>query len=319
MKKTVLVMTMMCVLAGSLAACGTKTEEATEAVTTEATTTEATATEVTEAPQPEYMEYIAPDGWTVNYDASVLSAEEVDEHTASFVYTGESAGACMLTIKYEAGADPEETLKTVTGGWTEDEVAVTESVLPNNEDVTTYSSQLDSKEGETTLSQALYICAYNGGTLSFEFLIHMSGDDATDMAISDALTNTFDSIKLGEVATATDSTAAEDIVYMGGLYISEPDNDLELALYKSSGTPIALISKGGNIYYGEFEAEDAKTSDGAEYIKITVENKEFGYSFDEGYGEDSTIGGFLIDEDGTKYDAKPLDESVAMELVEETR
>lgn len=314
MKKRFLVLTMMCILTGSLVACGTKTEE-----TTEQTTTEATTEAVTEAPQPDYMEYISPDGWSVNYDASVLSAEEVDEHEANFVYIGDSAGACMLTIKYEEGADPEEALKTVTSGWSEDELDVMEGVLPNHEDITTYSSSLDSNEGETTLSQSIYTCAYNGGTLSFEFLIHISGDDATDMAISDALANTFDSIKLEEAATATDGTASEDIVYMGGLYISEPDNDLELALFKSSGTPIAIVSKGENIYYGEYETEDAKTSDGTEYTKITVENKEFGYFFDEGYGEDSTIGGFLIDEDGTKYDAKPLDESVAMDLVEETK
>lgn len=128
----------------------------------------------------------------------------------------------------------------------------------------------------------------------------------------------------GAQAAATGSPAAaadddvvpardQDLVFMGGLYISDPENDLMLALYRRDGDPVAVITKLGNVYQGEFVTEETKTADGHEYTKITVDGKDFGYFFDEGYLEDSTIGGLLIDEDGTVYDAKPLDESVAME------
>lgn len=110
--------------------------------------------------------------------------------------------------------------------------------------------------------------------------------------------------------------AAEDennqIVYMGGLYAADGESDINLALFKSSGTPVVIIQEGSNIYYGEFITEDATLEDGREYVKITVEDKVYGYHFND----DMT--GFVVDQDGKAHDAKELDESVAMDMQKET-
>ena len=101
----------------------------------------------------------------------------------------------------------------------------------------------------------------------------------------------------------------ENLVYMGGLYISDPKNDLMFALFKNDGLPIAIITKLGKVWYGEYTTEDAKLDDGTAYTKMLINGAEFGYYFND----DMT--GILIDEDGKKYDAKELDESVALDMV----
>ena len=104
----------------------------------------------------------------------------------------------------------------------------------------------------------------------------------------------------------------ENLAYMGGLYISDPKNDLQMALFKNDGLPIVIITKLGNVWYGEYTTEDAKLDDGTEYTKILINDSEFGYHFND----DMT--GIMIDEDGKKYDAKELDESVALDMVKKT-
>ncbi len=107
----------------------------------------------------------------------------------------------------------------------------------------------------------------------------------------------------------------ETLVYMGGLYISDPENDLMLSLFKNDGLPVAVVTKKGDVYYGEFTTEDGKLEDGREYVKLLVDNKEFGYHF---HLEDGDEDSFLVDEDGTVYPAKDIDESVAYDMVLKT-
>lgn len=129
-----------------------------------------------------------------------------------------------------------------------------------------------------------------------------NAQEATEEATTEATTEAVD--------------AAEDenneIVYMGGLYAADGQSDINLALFKSSGTPVVIIQEGSNIYYGEFITEDATLEDGREYVKITVEDKVYGYHFND----DMT--GFVVDQDGKAHEAKELDESVAMDMQKET-
>ena len=105
--------------------------------------------------------------------------------------------------------------------------------------------------------------------------------------------------------------------YMGGLYAADGESDINIALYRSEGTPIVIVQEGENIYYGEFTSEDAKLDDGTEYVKITVEGKTFGYSFDNPGEEYSS--GLIVDQDGKPHTAKGLDKSVADEIKELTK
>ena len=132
-------------------------------------------------------------------------------------------------------------------------------------------------------------------------------DEAADAAEADG----------DEIRTPEEELEAmkADLVYMGGLYIKDPENDLMMAIFKNAGVPVAVVQKLGNTYYGEFTTEDGTTEDGREYSKMLIEDKEFGYHF---HLEDEDAESFLVDEDGTIYDAYDMDESVAFDMVLDT-
>ena len=105
------------------------------------------------------------------------------------------------------------------------------------------------------------------------------------------------------------------LTYMGGLYAVDENCDLQIALFRNTdGDIVTVISKGGVVTdYGFAENEEAETEDGQAYTKILLDEKEFGYSFDE----DLTTG-IVVDEDGASYKANELDEEEAFAMVKST-
>jgi hypothetical protein len=133
-----------------------------------------------------------------------------------------------------------------------------------------------------------------------------------------------------EVAEGAASAAADEMIsdeennelvqatltYMGGLYVnSNPDNDMELAIFRNEeGDIIYIIYELGSYEYGMYTTEDAKLDDGRTYEKIIVnDEKTYGYYFADNLEE-----GILISTNGEVYDALALDESVARDLVRTT-
>ena len=120
-----------------------------------------------------------------------------------------------------------------------------------------------------------------------------------------------------EALDAAEDVAAdaveENLTYMGGLYISEEDNDFTLVLVRdqNEGNIVAIVSKLDTFTYGIIETEDKTTDDGVEYTAFTLDGNEYGYCFNEDY----TTGGILVDSDGTVYEAKFVDESVAEDYI----
>lgn len=98
-------------------------------------------------------------------------------------------------------------------------------------------------------------------------------------------------------------------VYMGGLYARSETNDMMLGFYKKDGEPVVVITEYGNTYFGSYITEDAKLEDGTKYTKMNVQDKIYGYHFNE----DMT--GILVDQEGNKYEAKQLDVSVASDML----
>ncbi len=144
-------------------------------------------------------------------------------------------------------------------------------------------------------------------------------DDAST-AVQDSLGEALDGVadELGvdsEELAEEFEAIKENLVYMGGLYISDPNNDLMMCIFKNDGLPVAVVEKKGDLYYGEFTTEDATLEDGREYTKLLLEDKVFGYHFKL---EDEDADSFMVDEDGTVYDAKDMDESVAYTMVMDT-
>ena len=103
-----------------------------------------------------------------------------------------------------------------------------------------------------------------------------------------------------------------NVKYLGGLYARSEVNDMMIALFDSSGTPIVVITEFDKLYYGEYTTESGKFEDGVDYTKITVEGKTYGYHIND------DLTGILVDQDGNKYEAKQLDESVAIDMVKRT-
>ena len=113
-----------------------------------------------------------------------------------------------------------------------------------------------------------------------------------------------------EIDMEAELQAVQDtLTYMGGLYISDPQNDLMFSLFKNeNGDLVAVVNKLGAKYYGIIgETEDKTLDDGRQYTAFTVEDHTFGYCF----GDDS----FVVDEDGSVYAGKDVDESVARDMV----
>lgn len=119
-----------------------------------------------------------------------------------------------------------------------------------------------------------------------------------------------------ETTTEDNRTLLEklNVRYVGGLYARSEVNDMMLALFKSGNNDMdaVIITEGDKLYYGQFTTEEAKTKDGKDYMRITVENKTYGYHINE----DKT--GILVDQDGNVYDAKELDVSVATDMIART-
>ena len=126
----------------------------------------------------------------------------------------------------------------------------------------------------------------------------VSNDESTSMeSATNESTNLLDELK---------------VTYKGGLCARSEVNDMMLALFDSSNLPVVIITEFDNLYYGEYTTEEKELADGTKYTSITVEQKTYGYHFNE----DGT--GILVDQNGNKYEAKQLDESVATDMVRRT-
>ena len=100
--------------------------------------------------------------------------------------------------------------------------------------------------------------------------------------------------------------------YMGGLKSNEEGFDMNLALFRIDGEPVAVFTDGSEMYYGDYETEDTKFDDGTEWTLIKVGGKQFGYHFND----DNT--GFLVDNDDNIIQAAELEEDRANEILDAT-
>ena len=137
--------------------------------------------------------YDSPYNWRVRYNPDVIEINQNGPVT-TFVYTGDCAGTCMITATYNL-EDAETAIKAIGDSWGTD-TKYSESIFPGTEDVTCYNAMMPVTE-ET--GSGLYMSALwrdmMDGSITFEFTVHNSGDDAIDIPVSDALSAIIDSIE----------------------------------------------------------------------------------------------------------------------------
>ncbi len=168
-----------------------------EAVPEEASEEESEAAEEVQA---EAEVYQSADGWSVHYFPDSVEVQEGEGFT-SFVYTGECAGTCMLTITPVADSPAVEALDELTAGWGEaDAIKSMEAPFLGDESTTGYWRILEDSGEGSGLSETAIGIDYKGGALLFDVLVHRSGDDEIDIPMSDALAEVLDSFDAGEAA-----------------------------------------------------------------------------------------------------------------------
>ncbi len=255
----------------AFAACN-KADDAAETATTKAAkVTKATkATESEEfqtATDNDAMEFVSKDGWRVVYNAKDIEGMEVDDHAAQFVYVGESAGTNMVEIRYIKDKQPEEVLYDLTSTWTNDQEAVkrSEGIFPGTDDKWGYWRELPASKDGSRLGQTAIAGEFNGGVLLFTVTSHMSGDDETDIPVSDAISGVIDSITYPN--GFKDQTMYS---YFPGTYKADKDNKAyKSVVLKKDHTGVITDAKGKktNVMWGSIELTD----DNGKSCEYTIE------------------------------------------------
>lgn len=259
--RTAIAFLIAAVMVFAFAACNKADNTAGTAKTAKATESDQFET----ATDNDEMECISADGWRVVYNAKDIEAMEVDEHADQFVYVGESAGTNMVEIRYIKDKQPEEVLYDLTSTWTNDqeEVKRSEGIFPGTDDKWGYWRELPASEDGSRLGQTAIAGEFNGGVLLFTVTSHMSGDEETDMAVSDAISGVIDSI------TYPDGFKDQTMYsYFPGTYNAAKGNKAyKSVVLKKDHTGVITDAKGKktNILWGSIELTDTDNNKDIEY------------------------------------------------------
>lgn len=136
----------------------------------------------------EPTEFKHPDGWSTRYYKKNVQVNKIDDHSTSFVYTGECAGTCMLTVSYVKGKKPEEAASAISKGWGDaSKIKKSEGTLPGAMEVKSVYHELAPDNGPAGLYETVIAGEYKEGSLVFELTYHRGNDEAMDMAVNDTL------------------------------------------------------------------------------------------------------------------------------------
>jgi hypothetical protein len=262
---------LICAIPFTAAACGAKARATDAVAATEAAGTAADGDET----------YKSEDGWSVRYDPSLFSVNELDDHTVSFVYSGESAGANMVEISYVPDKQPEEAMAVITDFWGNDEIVKrSEGFFPGTEDQWGYFRTTSAADNGSGLSQTLIGGEYNGGALMFEITAHNSGDDEKDMQMSDYLAGIVDSVQYenfkpqtmysyypGTYTMTDEETGETSTIILNDGHKGTLDFQDKIDVYWGSATLIPL--NGGEEMEFTIEGDDLMLKQGKDWITFS--------------------------------------------------
>ena len=156
----------------------------------------AASSSASSAAEAEATEFKHPDGWSTRYYKKNVQLNKIDDHSTSFVYTGECAGTSMITVTYDVGKDAKTAIADLAKSWGEN-ASTSEAPFLGNENIPGYWATLSPAadgSGSGYYSEAL-ARDYMDGALIFELDGHMGEDEENNMAVSDALAGIIDSLE----------------------------------------------------------------------------------------------------------------------------
>ena len=203
MKKKLLVTVTTLALAMAVTACGGNKEEdkttANDGVVTEANSEEETNT----VSGNKITEYKSDNGWSVQYNESLISVIDQGDGSVQFAYTGEASGPNMITISYIEDKLPEEVLYEYTAEWADEDVIRNENYMPGTTDKWSYWRTYTTEANNLTYTDMAIAGEYNGGVLLFQLASCSEPDEEKGMTVSDAMAFVIDSITYDNYETQT--------------------------------------------------------------------------------------------------------------------
>lgn len=257
-------------LVAALAGCGGNSTEEPSADTQEETTAEEATTDTQEETSA-LEEYTSGDGWTVQYDPSLIEVEE-GGGAVDFLYLGESEGTNMVTISYEADKQPEEVLYELTSTWGNDEdIDRSEGFFPGTDDQWGFWRSIAAPEDNSMPSRTAIAGEYNGGVLLFQETISLTGDDAIDTEIAGALETIVDSV------TYEDFQPQTMFDYVPGTYTATQDGATGTITLNEDHTGVISFQDDVDILWGSIELSAVDNSFQYEY---TIEGDSLHVNYD---------------------------------------
>ncbi|QFJ56044.1 hypothetical protein [Pseudobutyrivibrio xylanivorans] len=137
--------------------------------------------------------YNDANGWRVHYNPSCIEVNTQGNIT-TFVYTGDCAGTCMVSVTYDVDKNAKEVSEDLAKQYG-DSASVSEGIFPGTEDEKGYWITSSSDGNDSGLYMTGIVRDYMEGYLLFENIMHMGGDEEMDMAASDSLATIIDSLQ----------------------------------------------------------------------------------------------------------------------------
>ena len=136
--------------------------------------------------------YNDANGWSVKYNPERFTITQEGSKVA-FVYTGECAGTSMILATYDVEHNGKEMRDEILKGYG-DAATSSEGIFPGTDDIDGYWAFCPPIKEGSGLCMTSVSRDYMGGSLTFECIDHISGNEELDTEISDYLAMIIDSI-----------------------------------------------------------------------------------------------------------------------------
>ena len=185
-----------------------------------------------EAEEPDMETYSSKDGWSVKYRPECIRVEEAEEEV-QFVYTGECAGSCLTSVSVIPDRQPQEVLTERTEDLDRETLLREEGYFAG--DHWALFEQTPWEEGEGAAHEEFIAAEYHGGVLLVDTLVHLSGDEAADMKMSDMLAEVLDSMEFENFGAQTMYD------YVPGTYARTETGEEQAAGLKDKDIPVSVV------------------------------------------------------------------------------